>query len=230
MENKVKQQTKINKKKTEVKEDPMSVTLYSKTGEETGKIELPKNIFGQKPNKSLIAQAVRVYLANQRSGTAKTKTRAEVRGGGRKPWRQKGTGRARAGSIRDPHWRGGGVVHGPQPRDYSLEMPKKMRKSALISALSDKFANKKITVIEEINFKEPKTKEAVNLLKKLDLKGKNLIVADKFEEKEKRALGNLEKIKTFRANDLNTYEVLNYTKMLITKAGIESLRNWGEKE
>lgn len=214
---------KAVKPKISEKTSAMTLDILDMSGKTIGKIELAKEVFGVKPNKSLIAQAVRVYLANQRFGGASTKTRAEVRGGGAKPWKQKGTGRARAGSIRSPHWRGGGVTFGPKPRDYSLEMPKKMKKSALISALSDKFINKGISVINEINFKEAKTKEAATLIKSLDFAGKNMIVFGDLTEKESRAFKNIKDTRAFRATDLNTYEVLNYKKILITKSGIEKI-------
>jgi large subunit ribosomal protein L4 len=194
-------------------------------------MELPKEIFGVKPNRDLVAQAVRVYLFNQREGNADTKGRGEVRGGGKKPWRQKGTGRARAGSIRSPLWRGGGVVHGPNPRDFSLEMPKKMKRLALLSALSEKFANQNILIIDEINFKEPKTKEAERMLENLNFKGKNAIVLDKLEDKEKRALRNLAETKTLKVSELNTYAVLNFKKLLLTTKAVSALKEiWGAKD
>ncbi len=215
-------------KPTEVKEivkkkTAFTVEVFDITGKSVSEIELSKEIFGVKPNKDLIAQAVRVYLANQREGNADTKVRGEVRGGGRKPWRQKGTGRARIGSTRAPHWRGGGVTFGPTPRDFALSLPKKMKKAALISVLSAKFEDKAIVVLKDLNFKEAKTKEAVKLLKNLNINGKNMIVAVKFEDKEKRTLANLAKTKIQRATDLNVYEVLNNKKLLITKGAIEKI-------
>lgn len=218
---KVKKTTTTKKNKTnENKNTGLILEVFDVSGKVVDKIELSKEVFGVKPNKQLMAQAVRVYLANQRSGTADVKTRAEVRGGGRKPWRQKGTGRARIGSIRAPHWRGGGVVHGPTPKDYSLQMPKKMKKAALISALAEKFAEKAIVVLKELKFKEAKTKEAARMLKSLEFNGKSMVVVLEVGETEKRALRNLEGTKTLIFKDLNTYEVLNNKKMLITKDAI----------
>lgn len=205
------------------KKTAFTVEVFDISGKSVDQIELSKEIFGVKPNKDLIAQAVRVYLANQRQGNADTKVRGEVRGGGRKPWRQKGTGRARIGSTRAPHWRGGGVTFGPTPRDFSLSLPKKMKKAALISALSAKFDDKAVVVLKDLNFKEAKTKEAAKLLKNLNINGKNMIVTVNFEDKAKRAFANLARTKIQRAADLNVYEVLNYKKMLITKDGVEKI-------
>lgn len=207
------------------KRSAFTVEVFDVSGKAVGELELAKEIFGIKPNKDLLAQAVRVYLANQRQGKADTKVRGEVRGGGRKPWRQKGTGRARIGSIRAPHWRGGGVAHGPTPRDFSLVLPKKMKKAALISALSAKFSDQAIIVLKDLNFKEAKTKEASTLLKNLNIKEKNMVVAISFGDKEKRAFSNLAKTQTQKATDLNVYEVLNYKKILITKEGVEKIEN-----
>ncbi len=209
--------------KSIVKKGNLTMDVLDASGKVVGSVELASSVFGLKPNKTLMAQAVRVYLANQRLGTADTKGRGEVRGGGRKPWRQKGTGRARTGSIRDPHWRGGGVVFGPHPRDFSLEMPKTMKRKALASALSDKVLEKNLIVINEINFKEPKTKEASLLLKNLNLNGKSLLAAEAFAEKETKALNNLKATKIMTVSNLNTYEVLNTKKLLITQKGIEAI-------
>lgn len=225
----VKKQTVKPKKETAIAEAPkkktaLTVEVFDIAGKSVELLELPKEIFGVKPNQELIAQAIRVYLANQRGGRADTKVRGEVRGGGRKPWKQKGTGRARIGSTRAPHWRGGGVTFGPTPRDFSLSLPKKMKKAALISALSAKFADNGIVVLKELKFKEPKTKSAAVMLKNLNITVKNIVIADAFENNEKKALNNLAKTKMQIAADLNVYEVLNYKKMLITKSGIEKIQ------
>ena len=218
---KITKETKPNEGKAVVKKKtPFSVEVFDIFGKSVDQIELSREVFGVKPNKDLIAQAVRVFLANQREGNADTKVRGEVRGGGRKPWKQKGTGRARIGSTRAPHWRGGGVTFGPTPRDFSLSLPKKMKKAALISALSAKFSDKAIVVLKDLKFKEAKTKEAVAMLKNLNIKEKNMIVATSFDNTEKRALANLAKTKIQRASDLNVYEVLNNKKMLITKEAV----------
>lgn len=220
---KVKKQTVKGEVETPKKKTAFTVEVFDIAGQAVDQLELSKEIFGVKPNKDLIAQAIRVYLANQRGGRADTKVRGEVRGGGRKPWKQKGTGRARIGSIRAPHWRGGGVTFGPTPRDFSLNLPKKMKKAALISALSAKFADNGIIVIDKLKFKEAKTKEAAKMMIKLNIQEKNLVVSSEFDESEKRALTNLAKSSMQKASDLNVYQVLNNKKMLITKEGIEKI-------
>jgi large subunit ribosomal protein L4 len=223
--------TKIKQVKTKVsataEKSPakkgLTVDVLDISGKAVGKLELSEEVFGVKPNKNLVAQAVRVYLANQRLGSASTKTRGEVSGGGKKPWKQKGTGRARAGSIRSPLWRGGGVTHGPQPRDFGLKFPKKMRRKALACALSDKVLGNDLVVLNNIEFKEPKTKEAAAMLKNLNIDSKGLVASNEFGEKEVKALRNLKEIKLIKAVDLNTYEVVNSKKVLITKKGVEQV-------
>ncbi len=202
---------------------PLSIAVLDQAGKVVESIDLPKEIFGIKPNKALIAQAVRVYLANQRLGTASTKSRGEVRGGGRKPWRQKGTGRARIGSIRAPHWRGGGVSFGPKPKDYSLEMPKKMKQKALLSALSVKFGDKSLVIIKDLELKGAKTKEAFGILKKLELKGKVLVVTSELKDNQKLAFRNIEDTKVATVNNLNTYQVLDNKKLLLTKEAVKKM-------
>ncbi len=197
--------------------------VLDQSGKVVESIELPKEIFGVKPNKTLIAQAVRIYLANQRFGNASTKSRGEVRGGGRKPWRQKGTGRARIGSIRAPHWRGGGVVFGPKPKDFSLEMPKKMKQKALLSALSVRFNDKGMLIMKNLDLKEAKTKEANTLLKNLNVDGRTLVIDSSLEEKEKRAFRNIEGADLALATNLNTYQVLDNKKLIFTKDAIKKL-------
>ncbi len=226
MEKEVKKEVKktSESKKEKPKKTGLTIDVFEVSGKISGSLELEKEVFGVKPNKTLIAQAIRVYLANQRVGNAQTKTRAEVRGGGRKPWRQKGTGRARIGSIRAPHWRGGGVTHGPQMRDYSLDFPKKMKKAALISALSSKFGEKNLLVLNKLDFKEAKTKEAAALVKNLALKGKFTLVTDKIEAKESRAVKNLKDARLLSVADLNTYEVLNNKKLLLTKEAVSKIQ------
>ncbi len=215
---------------TTIKKDVLTLDVVDHTGKTVGTIELSREVFGLKPNKNLMSQAVRIYLANQRFGGADTKGRGEVRGGGRKPWRQKGTGRARTGSIRDPHWRGGGVVHGPHPRDFSLDFPKTMKRKALANALSDKVLEKALVIVNEINFKEAKTKEASLLLKNLNLDGKHIIAAPQFSEKETKALRNLKNTKYMRVADLNTYEVLNTKRLVLTKEGVNEIEKLLTKE
>ena len=223
---KTKASTKV-KKVTGKAEKPaksgLSVDVFDQSGKVVGSVDLPKEIFGIKPNEALIAQAVRIYLANQRFGGASTKGRGEVRGGGRKPWRQKGTGRARIGSIRAPHWRGGGVVFGPKPKDYSMDLPKKMKRKALISALASQFGDQNILVVKDIEFKESKTKEAVSLLKNLHLEGKTLIIDLEVSLKEKLAFRNIKESSLREVGNLNTYQVLDTKKLLFTKEAVEKL-------
>ena len=202
----------------------MKVDVYTQTGEKLKtKVELDDQIFGITPNEDLMAQYVRVYRANQRQGTVKTKTRGEVRGGGRKPWRQKGTGRARHGSIRSPIWVGGGTVHGPQPRDWSLRMPTKMKRKALFSALSQKMKEGGILVLNRIELKGIKTKDLEGILNKLPIKDKILIALDKMDEKVILSARNLAGVKTIQAKDLNAYEVLNTKTILFPKSSLKVL-------
>ncbi|MDP9336223.1 MAG: 50S ribosomal protein L4, partial [Actinomycetota bacterium] len=158
------------------------LTMKTASGGDGGTVELPDDIFGIEPNVAVMHQVVNAQLAAKRAGTHSTKTRAEVRGGGAKPWRQKGTGRARQGSIRAPQWRGGGVAHGPKPRDYSQRTPKKMVRLALCSALSDRAADGKVVVVDEWSFDAPRTKDALAALEVLDLQGKVLLVLSEEDE------------------------------------------------
>lgn len=202
----------------------MKIDVYTQTGEKLKtKIELNEEIFGLEPNEDLVAQYVRVYRANQRQGTVKTKTRGDVRGGGRKPWAQKGTGRARQGSIRSPLWRGGGTVHGPQPKDWSLTMPKKMKRKALFSALSNKFQEEGILVLNKLELKEIKTKNLKEILDKLPIKGKILIALDKMNEQLILSARNLSGVKAIQAKDLNAYEVLDTKTVLFPKSALKVL-------
>ncbi len=202
----------------------MEIKVYNQNGKKLKTtVGLSDAVFGIKPNEDLMAQYIRVYRANQRQGTVKTKTRGEVRGGGKKPWRQKGTGRARHGSIRSPIWVGGGTVHGPQPKDWSLKMPKKMRRKALFSALSQKLKKGKILVITKIGLKEVKTKELKEILDRLPTKGKTLIALDKMDQKVILSAQNLPKVKTIQVKDLNTYEVLNAETVVFLKSALKVL-------
>jgi large subunit ribosomal protein L4 len=197
--------------------------IINQSGAAVEKIELPEAIFGAKPNPYLLHEVVKMYQANKRRGTASTKTRAEVDGSGRKPWRQKGTGRARAGSIRSPIWRKGGVVFGPHPRDFSYTMPRKKIKLALKQALSDKLTNGEIAVIDKIELATPKTKEMAGILKGLKIKGSVAIVFDNIDEKIKRAARNIPYLAVVASKDLNAYDVLLYDKLIFTKAAIPLL-------
>jgi large subunit ribosomal protein L4 len=193
------------------------------------KVTLPESIFGLEVKTALLHEAVVNYLANQRQGTHATKTRGMVRGGGRKPWRQKHTGRARHGSIRSPLWRGGGVVFGPQPRDYSYEMPKKQRRLALKTALSAKLKEGELIVVDKISFEQPKTKEMVSLLKSLGLNGNSVLIvtADKNENVYLSAR-NIPGVTVMRAMDLNTYQVLVHERVVLTKDALQKIQEvWG---
>jgi large subunit ribosomal protein L4 len=212
--------------KLEKEEGKLTIDVYNAQGQVVGKTELDPRIFGAKVNEELIAQAVRVYLANQRQGSAATKTRAQVRGGGRKPWRQKGTGRARQGSIRAPHWRGGGIVFGPQPKDYSMQMPKKMKRSALISALSSKLTDKGLVVLDSLELKEPKTKHAYRVLKNLPIQEKVLLVLPERDELVLRAVNNLAKVKVTTASNINTYEVINNQSLVMPKQALKAMEDF----
>ena len=187
-----------------------------------GELTLPNEVFSYPIKEHLIYEAVVNYQANQRRGTACTKTRGEVSGGGRKPWRQKGTGRARAGSIRSPLWRKGGITFGPRPRDYSYQIPKKAKRNALKSALSMKLKENKIIIVDNLEINEPKTKKGVEIIKNLEVnsglfidtnKNKNLILA----------LRNIPKIKAVGWEDVNIYDVLLYDKIIFSKRGFDGL-------
>lgn len=196
--------------------------VYDTKGKVVETIKLPAEIFGAKINKKLIAQAVRVYLANQRRGTSSTKSRGEVQGSSRKIYRQKGTGRARHGSLRAPIFVHGGIAFGPKPRDYSLEMPKKMKKAALFSALSSKVKDGELKIVAGLEKITPKTKKMVEIIKNLDLNNqKLLIVLPERDENIDRAARNIEGLNMIMANQLNTYEVLNCRALLLTKDSIE---------
>lgn len=202
----------------------MKIDVYNQEG---GKLktqtELNDQIFGIVPNTDLMAQYVRVYRANQRQGTVKTKTRGEVSGGGRKPWRQKGTGRARHGSIRSPIWVGGGTVHGPQPKDWSLQMPKKMKRKALFSALSQKARQEGILVLSKLELKGIKTSDLAKILSKLPVKDKALIALEGMNENVILSARNLSGVKTIQVKDLNAYEVLDTKTAIFSKEALKVL-------
>jgi large subunit ribosomal protein L4 len=197
------------------------VAVYNTEGESTGDIDLKDDIFGVEINQALLHQVVKMQLANKRQGTQSALTRAEVRGGGAKPWRQKGTGRARHGSIRSPIWVKGGVVFAPKPRDYSFRMPKKMRRLALKSALSSKVANNEILVLDILKLAQPKTKEMVKVLKNLGVNGKALVVLPEKDETIARAARNIQGIKLASVNTLNVLDILNYDRFIITKEAVQ---------
>ena len=203
----------------------MKADVIDITGKITEKIELPQEVFGAEINEQLIAQAILVYLANQRQGTHDTKTRAEVRGGGRKPWKQKGTGRARQGSTRAPHWKGGGIVFGPEPRDHSLALPVKMRRQALYGALSDKFKNKKIIFVTGLADIKNKTKELAKVLEIItDKTKKKLIIMPEKIESLWRAGRNIKNLNLIPARQLNPYIVMNSNLLIIMKEAINKIK------
>ena len=185
-----------------------SVHVLNDSGSSAGSIDLDDAMFGVEPNVSVMHQVVVAQLAAHRKGTASTKTRAEVRGGGRKPWRQKGTGNARQGSIRAPHWRGGGVAHGPKPRSYAQRTPKKMKRLALASALSDRLADNKLIVLSEWNFDTASTKAAKAALTALGATGRILVVLTRDDELAARSMRNLPEVTLLHAGQVTTYDVL----------------------
>ena len=199
------------------------VPLMDKTGKNIGDIELNENVFGVDVNTDVMHEVVVNYLANQRQGTQSTKTRAEVRGGGRKPWRQKGTGRARHGSIRSPIWTGGGVTFAPKPRDYSYTVNKKVKRLALKSALSSKVAAENVIVLDDFNMDAIKTKDVVAVLNNLGVVGKALIVLPENDQTIVRSARNIRGIDTTFVGQINTYEVLNHTKCIILKDAVSKL-------
>jgi large subunit ribosomal protein L4 len=197
--------------------------LINKENSPIGKAELPDDIFGVKVNKALLFESVHNHLANKRQGTAATKTKGLVSGGGRKPYKQKGTGRARAGSNRSPLWRGGGTIFGPLPRDYSYKMPKKAKWLALSSALAAKFADNEIVIIDDLSVNEPKTKAVKSLLRKLGL-GNVLIIVPGKDENLELAARNIPGVNVARVSELNVYSVLSHEKLLIAKDAVERMK------
>jgi large subunit ribosomal protein L4 len=195
--------------------------VFDKSGKPAAEMDLPESVFAYPDKGHLVYEAVVNYRANQRQGTAATKTRADVRGGGRKPWRQKGTGRARVGSTRSPLWRKGGTVFGPQPRDYSYELPKKARRNALRSVLSQKLSANQILVLREFDLKEPKTKEAAALLKAFKLD--SALLVDSHENTNLfLAVRNLPGVKAIDVRTLNVYDVLNYQWLVFSQRALVS--------
>lgn len=200
----------------------LKMQVLSQSGKKISELNIPKEIFAYPVKEHLLYEAVINYRANQRRGTASTKTRAEVRGGGRKPWRQKGTGRARAGSIRSPLWKKGGVTFGPKPRDYSYSLPKKAKRNALKSALSMKFAEKQILILKALDFKEPKTKVGAKLLEGLKLD--SALIVDHHQNKNLfLSLRNIPKVKAIDFNHVGVYDVLNYKWLVFSQKAFESL-------
>jgi len=200
-----------------------NVDVYNRNGEKTGSMELSDAIFGIEINEHVVHMAVVQYLANKRQGTQSAKTRAEVRGGGRKPWRQKGTGRARQGSTRSPQWTGGGVVFAPKPRDYSFKLNKKVKRLALKSVLTDKLAKNKILVLEDLTFEQAKTKEMKKVVDNLKLQ-KALFVLEEGNKNVMIAARNLQDIKTAGVNTINPYDILKYDTFVVTKEAVTKMQ------
>ncbi|MCM3666914.1 50S ribosomal protein L4 [Mesobacillus subterraneus] len=199
------------------------VALFNQAGSQVGEIELNDTVFGIEPNNHVMFEAVVMQRASLRQGTHKTKIRSEVAGGGRKPWKQKGTGRARQGSIRSPQWRGGGTVFGPVPRSYSYKLPKKVRRLAIKSALSSKVQAENILVLESLAFDAPKTKEFTNVLKGLSVNTKALIVTAGLEENVALSARNIPGVTVVAADGINVLDVLNHDKLIMTKAAVEKV-------
>ena len=202
--------------------DPVNVNVVSQSNQPAGQIELAPEIFDAPLKASLLHSVVRMQLANRRTGTHATKTRGMVRGGGKKPWRQKGTGRARAGSSRSPIWVGGATIFGPQPRDYSYRMPRSARVAALRSAISDKLREGRLIVVEKLELEAAKTKALVAILRGLGADNALVVVADRDEALE-RAGRNLPKVKVLRAAGANVYDILRYERLVLTRAAVEAL-------
>jgi len=197
------------------------VTLYNQSGSQVGDVELNDSVFGIEPNEHVLHDAVVMQQASRRQGTHAVKNRSAVAGGGRKPWRQKGTGRARQGSIRSPQWVGGGVVFGPTPRSYSYKLPKKVRRLALKSALSSKVIENSLIVLESLAFDAPKTKEAVKVLKALDVNEKVLIVTAENDDVVVKSASNLPNAKVLSVSGINVLDLLTHDKLIMTKDAAE---------
>jgi len=197
--------------------------LYNIAGERIGEVTLSSKVFGAKVNEALLYEALKAQTSSRRRGTASTKERAQVRGGGRKPWRQKGTGRARAGSIRSPIWKGGGTTFGPRPRDYSYSLPRKAKRKAIKSALSAKFKEKEILILDRMGLKEAKTKKMASILVNLRSGKKPLLVIEEENEMVRRAARNIEGVKVISPNSLNLYDLLNHNKLILTKEALAKI-------
>ena len=199
------------------------IDVYNIEGKKVSTIELNDNVFGIKPNEKIVHSALVNYMANQRQGTASTKTRAEVSGGGRKPWKQKGTGRARQGSTRSPQWIKGGIALGPKPRDYRYTINKKERRLAIKSVLSSKVLENNLVVVDKLQFKEIKTKQMVSALANLKLEGKTLVVLPEKDLNVQKSAKNIENVKTTLTNTINVYDLLKYNKLILTVDSVKAL-------
>ena len=199
------------------------VDVYDIKGKKVSDVELADNVFGIEPNENIVHSVLVNYLANQRQGTQSTKTRAEVSGGGRKPWRQKGTGRARQGSIRAPQWFKGGIALGPKPRDYSYTLNKKEKRLAIKSVLSSKVLENNLVVVDTLSFDEIKTQKMVKALDALKVEGKTLIVLPEKNENVQKSARNIEGVKTSLVNTINVYDLLKYNKLVLTVDSVKNL-------
>ena len=199
------------------------IDVYNIEGKKVSDIELADSVFGIEPNEKIVHSVLVNYLANQRQGTSNTKTRAEVAGGGRKPWKQKGTGRARQGSIRAPQWFKGGIALGPKPRDYSYRLNKKERRLAIRSVLSSKVLENNLVVVDAMNFDAIKTKNMVSALSNLKVEGKTLIVLPEKNENVQKSARNIEGVKTSLVNTINIYDLLKYNKLILTVDAVKNL-------
>ena len=199
-----------------------NVSVYNMQGSEVGKIDLNDAVFGVEVNENLVHEAVVAHLANMRQGTQKAKTRSEVSGGGKKPWRQKGTGHARQGSTRSPQWKGGGVVFAPVPRDYSVSMNKKEKRAALKSALTSRVQADKLIVLDELKFEAVKTKEFEKVLDALKVE-KALVVLDSMDQNTILSARNIPSVKTTQVGTLNTYDVMKYDTVVVTKKAVSDI-------
>ena len=199
------------------------VDVYNVEGKKVSELELKEEVFGVEPNEELVHSVLINYLANQRQGTQSTKTRAEVSGGGRKPWRQKGTGRARQGSIRAPHWVGGGIALGPKPRSYNYTVNKKEKRLAIKSLLSSKVLENALTVVDHLELKEIKTKEMAKILNNLKVEGKTVILLPEGNENVQKSARNIEGVKTLRVDTINVYDLLKHKNLVVTEDTVKKL-------
>ena len=197
-----------------------NVALYNMRGEQIGDIDLNDGVFGIEPNEDVVYEFVKMQLANKRVGTASTKTRAEVSGGGKKPWRQKGTGRARVGSSRNPIWRHGGIVFGPKPRSYKYTLPKKVRRLAMKSVLSDKVLEEKLIVVDKFDMEAPKTKVMADALKALNVTGKALVVTGETNENVYKSARNIEGVRPVKADYMSVYDIINCRTLVLTQDAV----------
>jgi len=199
------------------------VNVVNMAGSQVEELELNEAVFGIEPNEHVVYEAVKNHLANKRQGTQSVKTRAEVRGGGRKPWKQKGTGRARHGSTRSPIWVGGGVTFAPKPRDYSYKLPRKVKRLAMKSVLSSKVEENALIVMDSFALETPRTKDAIEVLSKLELGRKTLIVTTEKNENVVRSTNNLPNVQTIVVDNLNVYDILNHNTLVMTKDAVKKV-------